>query len=164
MMNMFQRDCSLFQFSYNKDIVVCPVDKAWPHQMDLCGWEKIETNWAIDAKCVFYGCNTTNNGGAYKNFGQNISNLMNFKDIEIWGQSSYSFPSFYPDKRYTTLARSMGENGIGWDVAETYQVAGNSGEGSKALLSPIPVNLLNVYKNGVLIKSTHQGVFNDHRK
>ncbi len=149
--------------SYNTNVKNCPADNKWPHQMDMCGWEQIKVNWTTNAKCVFYGCNTGNALGIYKNFAENISNLHNFKNVEVWGQSNFSFPSFYPDKRFTTVARSTGENGMGWDVAETYQVAGNVGEGGKALLSPIPINPLNVYKNGVPTKSTHQGVFNDHR-
>jgi len=142
-------------------VKTCP-DEEYKCQMLMCGWEQIKIKWTNNAKCVFYGCNTANTN-AIKNFAENISKLPNFKDIEVWGQSSSSFPSFYPDKRFTTVARSTGENGSGWDVAETYQVAGNKGEGAKALLSPIPVNPLNVYKNGKPIKSTHQGVFNDHR-
>jgi hypothetical protein len=147
--------------SYNKKITTCPVDEKWPHQMAMCGWEKIEVTWSKAPKMVFYGCNTANIN--WNNFSLNISNLANFKDVEVWGQSSSSFPSFYPDKRHTSGARSTGDNGMGWDVAETYQVAGNASEGWKALLYPIPVNPLNVYKNGTLIKSTHQGIFNDHR-
>ena len=142
-------------------VKICP-DKDYKCQMLMCGWEQIKVKWTNNAKCVFYGCNTANEN--WGSFALNISNLSNFKDVEIWGQSTSSFPSFYPDKRFTSVVRSVGENGIGWDIREkTYQVGGNEGEGAKALLSPIPVNPLNVYKNGTLIKSTHQGVFNDHR-
>jgi hypothetical protein len=149
--------------SYNKQVTIDPEPK-FKSQMLPSGWGKIETNWATIAKFVFYGCNTgSTNNTKYNNFAEAISLLSNFKDVEVWGQSTSSFPSFYPDKRFTSLARSTGDNGVGWDVAETYQVAGNDKEGKKALLSPIPINPLNVYKNGKLIKSTHQGVFNDHR-
>ncbi|WP_435525427.1 hypothetical protein [Chryseobacterium indoltheticum] len=66
-------------------------------------WEKIEVLWSPSGKFVFYGCNTGNNGGVFNNFVENISKLSNFKDIEIWGQSTSSFPSFYPDYRVTTI-------------------------------------------------------------
>jgi hypothetical protein len=168
--NVFVHEMGMFShaggdgpISYLGNVKICPVDDEWPHQMDICGWQQINIKWTNNAKCVFYGCNTGNALGSYKNFAENLSNLSNFRDVEVWGQSTFSFPSFYPDKRFTTLARSIGENGMGWDVAETYQVAGNVGEGASALLSSIPVNPLNVYKNGKLIKSTHQGAFNDHR-
>lgn len=158
--------------SYNKEVKNCPI-AAWPHQMDMCGWNQIDVLWSPSGKCVFYGCNTANPNAA-KNFAENLSNLSNFKDIEVWGQSTSSFPSFYPDYRVTTIARSAGD-GFGWDVGETYQVAGDAGQGSKAItytgkdktpeqLKEFPkANNLNIYKNGTLIKSTHQGVFNDHR-
>jgi hypothetical protein len=144
--------------------------------MDMCGWEQIKVEWALNAKCVFYGCNT-GNPHATKNFAQNISNLSNFKDVEVWGQSNYSFPSFYPDYRVTSIARSIGD-GTGWDmIGNAYMVAGNLGEGLKAISTGAAIltqeelrdggypkaNPMNCYKNGVLIQSTHQGVFNDHR-
>lgn len=172
--------------SYNKEIKICPIDN-WPHQMAMCGWEQIKVEWGVNSKCVFYGCNT-GNSFASKNFAQNISNLSNFKDVEVWGQSTSSFPSFYPDYRVTSLARSLDEkrtggivrDGMGWDIrSNTYQVGGNAGEGSKAVsyhpdkdnLSQkklaeggyLKVNNMNCYKNGKLIKSTHQGIFNNHR-
>lgn len=160
--------------SYNKEIKNCPI-AGWPHQMDICGWEQIEVEWSANPKFVFYGCNTGNNSGTFKNFVESISNLSNFKDVEVWGQSTSSFPSFYPDFRVTTIARSVGENGTGWNVGPTYQVAGDSGQGSKAItytgfektveeLKKFPkANNLNVYKNGTLVKSSHQGIFNDDR-
>ncbi|WP_144283267.1 hypothetical protein [Chryseobacterium echinoideorum] len=172
--------------SYNKEVINCPIS-GWPQQMDMCGWEQIDVLWSPSGKCVFYGCNT-GNPSASKNFAQNISNLSNFKDVEVWGQSTSSFPSFYPDYRVTSAARSIDgdysggiiENGLGWDIrGNTYQVAGNKGEGKKSI-SYRPdksslteeelkkggypkANVMNCYKNGTLIKSSHQGVFNDHR-
>lgn len=173
--------------SYIKDILVHPASKGWPHQMDLPGWELIKVKWLKGAKCVFYGCNT-GNPLLSKNFVENISKLSNFKDVEVWGQSSSSFPSFYPDYRVTSAARSLDkdhtkgviENGLGWDLrGKTYQVAGGPREGDKAISYRLDKDTLskevlkeggypkakpmNCYKNGTLIKSSHQGVFNDHR-
>lgn len=165
--------------SYNKKVKVCP-EPQYKSQMLMCGWEQINVEWTAQAKLVFYGCNTGNTNENWNNFAKNISTLVNFKDVEIWGQSTSSFPSFYPDYRVTSAARSTGDNGFGWDFrSNTYQVAGNPGEGWKAIsFSPDKNNIsesdlkksnfpransLNVYKNGLLIKSTHQGVFNNHR-
>jgi hypothetical protein len=164
--------------SYNKDVINCPADPTWPHQMSECGWEQLKVVWSLNSKCVFYGCNTANEG--WGSFAKKLSNLANFKDVEVCGQTTSSFPSYYPNYRVTSVARSMGGNGTGWDIREkTYQVGGNPGEGKKALsLHPFkdtlsedtlkkggyPIaNPINFYKNGILIKSTHQGVFNDHR-
>lgn len=165
--------------SYNKKVKVCP-EPNYKQQMLMCGWEQIDVLWSPSGKCVFYGCNTGNTSANWNHFAENISNLKNFKNVEIWGQSDYSFPSFYPDYRVTSLARSLGESGTGWDMrGNTYQVAGNTGEGKKAVsLKPNKdtlsneqlkengypkAKIMNVYKNGKLIKSSHQGVFNDHR-
>ncbi len=165
--------------SYNKRVTICPEPK-YQSQMLMCGWEQVKVEWALNAKCVFYGCNTANTSSNWAHFALNISILPNFKNIEVWGQSTSSFPSFYPDYRVTSVFRSMGENGTGWDVrGNTYQIAGNAGEGRKAIsyrpdkdtLSQETIesggypkaNQMNYYKNGVLIKSSLQGVFNNHR-
>lgn len=165
--------------SYNKKVVICPEPK-YKSQMLMCGWEQIKVEWAFNAKCFFYGCNTANIGGRFNNFAVNISNLSNFKNVEVWGQSTSSFPSFYPDFRVTSVARSIGDNGTGWDIrGKTYQVAGNAGEGKKAMSYRIDkdtltieqlkegeypkANVMNCYKNGIHTKASHQGVFNDHR-
>jgi hypothetical protein len=165
--------------SYNNKVVISP-EPVYKSQMLLPGWQLVNVKWTSAAKCVFYGCNTGNAGGKFKNFAENISKLSNFKDVEVWGQSTSSFPSFYPDYRVTSAARSIGGNGTGWDLrGKTYQVAGNAGEGNKALSYKTDkdslsnealkegeypkANPMNCYKNGTLIKSSHQGVFNDHR-
>jgi hypothetical protein len=174
--------------SYKKKVVVFPEPK-YKSQMLMQGWQLINVKWMKGAKFVFYGCNTgSTNSLQYKNFAENISKLSNFKDVEVWGQSKSSFPSFYPDYRVTSAARSIDgkhskeliENGLGWDLrGKTYQVGGNSGEGNKAIsYRPDKDTLskealkegeypkaepMNCYKNGTPIKSSHQGVFNDHR-
>ena len=149
--------------SYNRQVAVYPEPK-YKSQMLPEGYAQIHVEWTLDAKCVFYGCNTgSTNSALYKNFALTISQLPNFKDVEVWGQSTSSFPSFVPDIRVTTVARSIPPNGYGWDVGETYQVAGKDKDGENALLGRGTVNPLNVYKNGTNVKSTHQGVFNDHR-
>ncbi|WP_271784931.1 hypothetical protein [Aquimarina algiphila] len=160
--------------SYETEIKICPI-KDWPHQMDMCGWEQIELTWAKeDPICVFYGCNSgrKNNG-----FAMRISKLSNFRDVEVWGQSTSSFPSFYPDYRVTSLARSMG---TGWDIrGHSYLVGGDGGKGwdatsykpnkdtldEETLKKDFPkANPMNCYKNGTHVRETHQGYFNDHRK
>jgi len=115
-------------------VVICPLQR-YIKQMDMCGWEQIKVKWADNAKCVFYGCNTAN-PKAKLNFAQNISNLPNFKNVEVWGQPSYSYPSFFPDYRATSLERSLPPNfdaEILWQLKpHTYMVAG---EDNKTLLA-----------------------------
>lgn len=160
--------------SYESEIQICPL-KGWAHQMEECGWEQIDLLWVgKGAICVFYGCNT---GHKPNGFAQRISKLSNFKDVEVWGQSTSSFPSFYPDYRVTSLARSMG---TGWDLrGNSYLVGGNGGQGWEAtsyksnkntleediLKEDFPkANPMNCFKNGTHVRETHQGYFNDHRK
>lgn len=162
------------------------------NQMNILGgWDSIDFNWKNDAKkpplCIFYGCNTGKNPDG---FAHRISKLSNFKDVVIWGQSTYSYPSFFPDYRVITVARALadkampelvkkGANTI-WDISGyTYMVGGRSGDGKKALyiLSPNGVKLtreqlksyppavvMKYFKNSSYMGQTHQGVFNDHRK
>jgi len=173
--------------SYNTPIIICPLQR-YIKQMDMCGWEQIKVKWADNAKCVFYGCNTAN-PKAKLNFAQNISNLPNFKNVEVWGQTSTSYPSFYPDYRVSSVER---ENDIEilWSIGDhTYLVAGNAsgkeyieklrnllqvsklGIGRENLTSEqleyegFPRALpMNCYKNGKFITASHQGIFNDHRR
>ncbi len=139
-----------------------PPAPGWPSQMAITGgWDAIDFNWKYPAMCVFYGCNSGRD--STNGFAKRLSALNNFKDIVIWGQSTSSYPSFIPDYRVTTAARSMN---IGWDVGPTYMVGGNGGEGWKATspsTSYPPANPLFYFKNVVKIGGTHQGIFNDHR-
>jgi len=183
--------------SYETPIKICPIiplnTDYYPVQMDMCGWEQINVKWAKDAKCVFYGCNTGNPYDSENmripgiSFAENISNLSNFKNVEVWGQTNYSYPSFYPDYRVTGLERIIDNKDL-WDLGEhTYMVAGNesngeieqlynlwrvakAGIGREQLTSEqlghegYPKALpMNCYKNGKFIKYSHQGIFNDHR-
>ncbi len=143
----------------------CPKDTL---HMDMCGWEKISFNWYTDSKLVIYGCNSGRDDSLFAN---RLSLLPNFKNIEVWGQSDSSYPSKFPDYRRTSLARTIDENISigGFEIGYTYMVAGNYGEGKKSqtlnLLDDFPkANPMNCYKNGIKVRSTHQGYFNDHRK
>lgn len=170
---------------YREPVIICPLDDR-QRQMSLEGWEKIDFNWKKqDAICVFYGCrsglNLQDNIG-HKCFAQNISVLSNFNNVEVWGQGSSSFPSFYPDYRVTTLLRSLKTGFSIVGNCQTYMVGGGNGEGNDALfpkktsvnsvhrltekeLKEYPkAKVMNSFKNGKEINSTHQGVFNDHRK
>ncbi len=164
---------------YNKKVVIHPEPK-FQSQMLLEGWAMIDFNWATDSRFVFYGCNTANNGGKYKNFAKNISELPNFSNVAVWGQSKSSFPSFYPDFRVTSFDRSMTDWNWNFLSNNTYQVACGENKGRQSILygfssqldltqaelskSGYPkADILNRYEFGVLVQSSHQGIFNNHR-
>ncbi|MDR5752905.1 MULTISPECIES: hypothetical protein [unclassified Caballeronia] len=156
-------------------------------QMKLDGWESIDFNW--DSNCprfILYGCDSAleappvdhPNQKAYKNFAKTLSTKKNFENVEVWGQSTKSAPSFLPDYRVTSAARDMR---TGWSVGATFQVAAGMNGGWKAtdlsgyILDPDPdreyikkhfdpVQPMYCYKNGEKIRSIHQGYYNDHRK
>lgn len=138
-------------------------------QMGMAGWEIINFNWWPEKPMfVVYGCNSANESlGLPRSFASNLSKLPNFANVEVWGQSTSSFPSFLPDYRVTSVARSMD---FGWDVAKTYQVGGGSGEGWDAIgMNPLKFDFpratpMNCYLSGARVRSTHQGFYNDHRK
>lgn len=146
-------------------------------QMLMPGWEQVKFNWvSYNARFVAFGCNSANEINATKIFAKNLSDLANFKDVAVWGQSTSSFPSFVPDYRVTSVARSMH---TGWNVGKTYMVGGNAGRGKAAICMAgsadgtnvdhiksehDKANVMNCYKNGSKINSIHQGIFHDHRK
>lgn len=170
---VFMREVGVFShagtdgpMAYNGSNNIYPL-ASWDKQMSLDGWAAIDFNWrnTTDNLCVFYGCNTASKRQPSKIFAKNISNLLNFNGIEVWGQSTSSYPSFLPDIRMTSMARNAN---TGWNMGPTYMVAGNPEEGRKStqgLSLEFPkANNLNAYKNGSQTQSNHQGIFNDHRK
>lgn len=123
------------------------------------GWDAIDFNWAKKASmCVFYGCNS----GHVNGFAHEISRLKNFQGVFVWGQSTSTYPSFFPDKRKITLDQV---SGLVWDFEPTYMVGGNENEGVMAMasLTGIDINPPNYFLDGEYKGTNHQGVFNDHR-
>lgn len=140
-------------------------------QLKMKYWVKINFYWAIEARLNFIGCNTAYYEDEEKRFIKTISQSSNTKNIIISGQPTSSFPSFYPDRRFTSVARSLTYKKINfspkftWDVGPTYMVAGNEGEGEKALKRDeiVQVNKNFFYKNSSILLQSHQSIFNDHR-
>jgi RHS repeat-associated protein len=85
-------------------------------QMSLEGWGNINFNWKEGGTIGFYGCNSGNESSG-KSFAQNISSLNNFKGIEVWGQTTSSYPSFYSNIRVTSIARNYNLPGA-WSFGE----------------------------------------------
>ena len=131
------------------------------YQMSLEGWNSINFNWSRDgANMSFYGCNTGNDiagGQRVGSFARNISEQSNFKDVNVWGQQTSSYPSFSPYVRATSFARTAG---YGYGIGSTYMVGGSAGQGKQAhwfTRGNYPrANPMNVYKNGLLVRSAFQ--------
>lgn len=129
------------------------------NQMKAEYWGKINCYWAANARLNFFGCNSGKIEGS-KNFAQILSRFSNYKNVTVGGQSSSSFPSFYPDSRQTSVARSVN---LGWDIGPTYMVAGIKNDGNNALKGQGTAKEMNFYKNGDLLYKNYQSIFNDHR-
>jgi hypothetical protein len=178
----FSREIGVFSHSgWDGPIGTVPTSVApepvYKQQMLMPGWEQIRFNWVPhNARFVIFGCNSANESNATKVFAKNLSDLANFRNADVWGQSTSSFPSFVPDYRVTSVARSMG---MGWNVGKTYMVGGNAGRGRTAICTAGTAdgtdtehirkehdraNVMNCFKNGGKINSIHQGSFHDHRK
>lgn len=142
----------------------CTVDKVSEKQMHLSGWSMIDAQWAPNARFVMFGCNTASDDAGARVFAQDLSMCSNLKDVEVWGQTGPAKPSFYPDKRDTSVLRNMG---TGWSVNATYMVASTLGDGLAAtrgvpMLFPRALPMKK-FINGILIETTFQSQFNDHR-
>jgi RHS repeat-associated protein len=93
-------------------------------QMSLKGWGSIDFNWAKDARAYFYGCNTgVDPSGDKQAFNTSISLLGNFKDVSVYGQTSYSYPSQYANSRRPSANQLDGIYGKKGEP--TYMVGGN---------------------------------------
>lgn len=151
-----------------------PVSNA---QMDISGgWDSIDYNWANNARFVMFGCNSATDEEGERVFAKELSANPKFHDVTVWGQPSGAYPSLYPDKRETVIARSFnweGDDGTikdwnaGWAAGSAcYMVAGVKGQGVGAhrgvpFLSA-EAKPMKKYKNGVLIGRSHQSEFNTH--
>jgi len=124
-------------------------------QLNLMGWSKLNFYWhSSNPRMTFFGCNTAHEA---KSFAKNISQLSNFKNVEVGGQVDSSFPSFYPSSRSTTFARNKN---MGWFTGDTYMVASEAGKGMQATLVWIKALPMRFYKNGILLYAKTQEFFN----
>ena len=147
------------------------LEPKYKSQLKMEYWKKINFYWAKEARLNFFGCNTAYFADENKRFIKTLSESSNTNNIVVSGQSTSSFPSFYPDRRFTSLARSLSYKKINlspefaWDVGPTYMVSGNDGEGKKALKRDgnVRVNKMFFYKNKSLLLQSNQSFFNDHR-
>lgn len=122
------------------------------NQLSLKGWEAIDFNWVDDGSAVagFYGCNTGNDSRG-SSFTTLISGLPNYKDVNVYGQTSSSYPS-----RFTNIRTSNSKMREGnFENEKTYMVGGNQGSFSGAYLSE-KANPIQVSKNGKVTGHIYQ--------
>lgn len=150
-----------------------------PYQMHISGgWDSVDYNWADDARFVMFGCNSATDALGARVFAQELSKNPKFHDVTVWGQPDSAYPSLYPDKRITVVARSISwvnKDGTikdwraGWLAGRTcYMVACKRGQGLAAhrgipFLAP-EAKKMKKYKNGVLVGRAYQSEFNNHAK
>ena len=92
-------------------------------QMSLVGWSKINFNWTeTNASAAFYGCRSgvNNTSGKDDAFTTKLSGLDNFKNVRVYGQTDYTYPS-----RYTNIRKPSILQVRGLFVEPTYMVAGS---------------------------------------
>lgn len=150
-----------------------------PYQMQINGgWDSIDYNWAANARFAMFGCNSATDAVDARVFAEELSKNPKFLDVTVWGQPDSAYPSLYPDRRETVIARSIsweGEDGsikdwrTGWLVGKTcYMVACERGRGLAAHRGiPLPTpeaKKMKKYKNGILIGRAYQSEFNNHAK
>ncbi|POP47827.1 hypothetical protein CHU32_01425 [Superficieibacter electus] len=145
-----------------------PAVNGYPQQLNIVrGWDDINFNWTdTGAMFVMYGCRSSfQDKDSGDGFASKLSKLANFRNVDIWGQTEYTYPSYYPDIRETSLIRTFN---IGWSFSPTYMVADKEDNGWDALFpdekKPIKALPMQCFKNGALVKSVDQSIFNDHRK
>jgi len=116
--------------------------------MSVEGWGKLNFNWATGSvKAGFYGCNTgrdPDGDGPKSSFTTNLSAQSNFKDVNVWGQTSSSYPS-----RYTNV-RENDEGMIDSKFSyPTYMVgAGSLNVAGRFVPTSSPANPMRVSVNG----------------
>lgn len=151
-------------YKHDSADLLIQIDTGRHQQMKLECWKNIRYYWSASEnnRLNFFGCNSAKGGN--DSFAAKISTAINCLNVTVSGQPQSSYPSFYPDCRYTTAARSMD---IGWDLGPTYMIASEGGNGKNALQHPpnqAITHKMVFYRNSLKTLEAYQSAFNDHRK
>ena len=129
-------------------------------QLSVNGWGKIDFNWSSDANAYFYGCRTARTDididdktgmPTDKSFVEKLSNQGNMRNINVWGQTTRSWPSPFSNVRLTTSSIRKGNHYV-----PTYLVGSYPGRLSSITGQPSASNPMAIYKNGVLVRFSQQ--------
>jgi RHS repeat-associated protein len=119
-------------------------------QMSIEGWGNIVFNWGDKASASFYGCRAGVSENGSTSFTTQISGLDNFRNVSVYGQTAYSYPSRYTNVRKTSL--EMMHNNFSYP---TYMVGGKKGNGTKSLLFGIGAYPMRKSRNGYGVVSNY---------
>ena len=112
-------------------------------QMTIRGWASINFNWMSNASAYFYGCQSGEKPENKTSFTTNLSGCNNFRNVNVYGQTSYSYPSIYADYREVTYSMTQGEFSY-----PTYMVGGNKNQGIAAFFWGVSAEPLRLSRNG----------------
>jgi hypothetical protein len=112
-------------------------------QMNMQGWGNIDFNWENNASAYFYGCRSGVSSNGYSSFTTDLSALQNFHNVNVYGQSSYSYPSIYTNRRETNLNMIQGTFSY-----PTYMVGGYKGDGARAFFQGVHSPSMRKSNNG----------------
>jgi hypothetical protein len=118
----------------------------------------------MSKRAGFYGCRSgVVNPETKMSFSRQISKVQNFKDVTVFGQSDYSFPSKFSDYRTPTFNQSLTQDFLPVVfttavVYKTYMVASDKSKYSteRATVFGAPASKMNYFKNGKGIGSYYQ--------
>ena len=114
-------------------------------QMKLEGWSEIDFNWDENASANFYGCRTGKTENGKPSFAQAVSELNNFKDVKVSGQSKRAYPSTSKTRR-NEPSHYFGKLGLSY--TKTYMV-GCESSSERLWISPgRDVYPMNTFING----------------
>lgn len=114
-------------------------------QMTTEGWSEIDFNWDDYASANFYGCHTGKSENGKPSFVQTISELENFKDVRVSGQSKKVYPSTTQTRR-NQPSRYFGK--LGLSFTKTYMVGCESSWERLSLSPGREVHPMNTFVNG----------------
>jgi len=115
------------------------------YQMALEGWSKIDFNWEENSSANFYGCRTGKSENGKPSFAQTVSELENFKDVRVSGQSKKAYPSTTQTRR-NKPGRFFGK--LGLSFTKTYMVGCESRKERLSLFPGREVHPMNTFVNG----------------
>lgn len=114
-------------------------------QMKLEGWSEIDFNWDENASANFYGYRTGKSENGKPSFAQAVSELNNFKDVKVSGQSKRAYPSTSKTRR-NEPSHYFGK--LGLSFTKTYMV-GCESSSERLWISPgRDVYPMNTFING----------------
>ena len=113
-------------------------------QMTVDGWSKIKFNWSDNASAGFYGCNSGRKHNDRASFTTILSGKQHFRNVVIYGQTNFSYPSTSSTSRKTSTGMLRGEFSV-----PTYMVGCDQDQGMKAYFGGTAISPMRKSRNGI---------------